>query len=170
MMRASRQGLLMLALLLAGCRHAVPNQRLDRVLSGLRDEINSQYGFRDETPRINLGPCGRFAKTFREEWNARFADKINIAFIMSQDDSMCHHVLVRLPDGRYFDGGNGVVPEQKLVSLYTNSHVEVMKEFDFALLDRRSYGLRRSYPVCPNYSDDATAQIIRRHLDKLCNG
>src|SRR4051812_20382036 len=41
------------------------------VLNALRDAINSVYGFREVTPRINLGPCGRFAKAFREEWNAR---------------------------------------------------------------------------------------------------
>src|SRR5689334_10854857 len=122
-MRAWRQGLLVLALLLAGCRHTVPDHPIEPVLNELRNEINSQYGLRDGVPRINLGPCGRFAKAFREEWNVRFSRKTHIAFVMSQDDSVCHHVLVQLPDGRYFDGGNGVMSEQALVSLYRNSHV-----------------------------------------------
>ena len=30
-----------------------------------------------------------------------------------------------------------------------------MVEFDLELLDKRSYGLGRSYDLCPNYSDAA---------------
>ena len=169
-MRAWRQAFLILALLSAGCRHRVPTQPIESVLGELRNEINSHYGLRDGVPRVNLGPCGRFARAFREEWNARFARKVDIAFVISQDNSICHHVLVRLPDRRYFDGGNGIMSEESLVGLWADSHVEVMTQFDVALLDRRSYGLRRSYPICPNYSDDLTAQIIRKHLDKLPKG
>src|SRR4051812_2018275 len=79
-----------------------------RVLNQLRDEINSAYGFRDGVPRVNLGPCGRFAKAFREQWNARFPDKVIIAFVMAEDGTSCHHVVIRLPSGDYYDGGNGV--------------------------------------------------------------
>jgi hypothetical protein len=45
--------------------------------------------------------------------------------------------------------------------------IDEMKEFDFALLDQRSYSLKRSYPLCPNYSDETTAKIIARHLALL---
>lgn len=86
-------------------------------LNRLRDDVNAAYGYREGVPRVNLGPCGRFAKAVREQWNARFSEKINIAFVMSQDNSMCHHVVVRLPDGSYFDGGNGVITREKLRSL-----------------------------------------------------
>jgi hypothetical protein len=45
--------------------------------------------------------------------------------------------------------------------------IDEMKEFDFALLDKRSYRLKRSYPLCPNYSDEMTAKIIAKHLALL---
>src|SRR5438045_7408624 len=85
------------------------NPQKTQALAELRDEINSHYGFREGVPRVNLGPCGRVARDFREEWNATFSQKINIAFVMSADKSQCYHVLVKLPDGRFFDGGNGVM-------------------------------------------------------------
>ena len=137
------------------------------VLDHLRDEINASYGFRDGVPRINLGPCGRFARDFREQWNARFPDKVHIAFVMSDDGATCHHVLLKLPDGNYYDGGNGVMPAKKLSELYANSHVDEMIDFDAKLLDKRSYGLGRSYPVCSNYSDTLTNKLIRNNLERL---
>jgi len=141
-------------------------QRVE-VLNRLRNEVNVAYGFRDGAPRVNLGPCGRFARDFRERWNARFADKVTIAFVMAADGSQCHHVLVRLPDGTYYDGGNGVVTARALMTLYQNSRVDEMTVFDPALLDKRSYGLKRSYPECPNYSDALTARLIDSHLAML---
>jgi hypothetical protein len=143
------------------------DQRCVAVLNHLRNEITAQYGYRDGVPRINLGPCGRFAKAFREQWNARFQQKINIAFIVSQDGSYCHHVLVKLPDGSYFDGGNGVLREQTVLMLYPSARIDEMKEFNLKLLDQRSYGLGRDYPECPNYSDDLTAKLIESHLEEL---
>jgi hypothetical protein len=136
-------------------------------LNALRNDITARYGFRDGAPRVNLGPCGRFARDFRERWNARFRDPVTIAFIMSGDGRLCHHVLVMLPDGRYFDGGNGVVTESFLATLYPGSRIEVMKTFDFNLLDQRSYGLGRNYPECENYSDEFTRDVIDRRLDEL---
>lgn len=138
------------------------------VLNALRDDINSVYGFREATPRINLGPCGRFAKTFREQWNARFAEKINIVFVMSPDAKECYHVLVRLPNGDYYDGGNGVISGPTLLSHYIpGTTLDEMLDFDFARLDKWSYSLNRTYPVCPNYSDETTLRLIIRHLDRL---
>src|SRR3989441_9779730 len=84
-------------------------------LNALRNDINARYGYRDGAPRINLGPCGRFARDFRARWNARFRDPVTIAFIMSSDGKNCHHVLLKLPDGSFFDGGNGVVTEAALM-------------------------------------------------------
>src|SRR6185369_17731698 len=124
-------------------------------LNALRDDINSVYGFRETTPRINLGPCGRFAKAFREQWNARFAEKVNIVFVMSPDRRECYHVLVRLPNGDYYDGGNGVISGPALLEHYIpGTTLDEMLDFDFARLDKWSYSLKRTYPVCPNYSDD----------------
>lgn len=135
-------------------------------LNRLRDRTNLIYGYRNSTPRVNLGPCGRFAKAFREQWNARFTAQANIVFIMSADGNQCHHVLVRLPDGNYFDGGNGVISGETLLRQYDpGTQLEEMKQFDFQRLDKWSYGLGRSYELCPNYSDDATARMIEECLD-----
>jgi hypothetical protein len=137
-------------------------------LNALRNDLDARYGFRNGAPRINLGPCGRFARDFRERWNARFRDPVTVAFIMATNDaSNCYHVLVKLPDGRYFDGGNGVMTASFLATLYPNGQIEEMKEFDFQLLDKRSYGLRRAYPECPNYSDEFTQQAIEKWLFQL---
>jgi hypothetical protein len=137
-------------------------------LNSLRNEINAKYGFRNGAPRINLGPCGRFARDFRDRWNACFQDQINIAFIMSNKEaSNCYHVLVKLADGRYFDGGNGVMTEKFLTALFPDGHIEEMKQFNFELLNKRSYGLGRSYPECPNYSDEFTRQAIDKWLVQI---
>ena len=145
-----------------------PVVEMVKSLTALRDDINSRYGFRNGVPRINLGPCGRFARDFRERWNERFTEPTTIAFIMSNGDpSNCFHVLVRLPEGHYYDGGNGVMTEQFLIGRYPGGHIEEMKEFDFKLLDQRSYGLGRTYSECPNYSDDFTRQAIEKRLSEL---
>ena len=141
---------------------------MEEALNAIRNDIDARYGFRNGAPRINLGPCGRFARDFRECWNARFRDPVTIAFIMANNDaSNCFHVLVRLPDGRYYDGGNGVMTAAFLVTLYPEGHIEEMKNFDFALLDKRSYGLGRTYPDCPNYSDEFTREVIEKRLSVL---
>jgi len=171
----------LITVLLSGCQHlhtgageserSRASMRADRqeaVLNRLRNEINLTYGFKDGVPRINLGPCGRFAKEFREQWNARFRQKINIVFAMTSDGAHCHHVLVRLPDGAYYDGGNGVIPGPTLLKQYSEgSRLDEMVEFDLKLLDKWSYGLGRSYENCPNYSDETTRRIIESHLSKL---
>jgi hypothetical protein len=144
------------------------HSRRAAVLNGLRDEINAHYGFRQNAPCIDWGPCGRFAKAFREQWNGRFREKINIAFVMAPDGS-CHHVVVKFPYGSYFDGGNGVLSEPKLLALYgDNDRIEEMVEFDLSLLDRRVGGLNHEhYSWCPNYSDNLTAKVIGKHLALL---
>ncbi len=144
----------------AEARHAA-------VLNRLSDAINAIYGYRDGAPRINLGPCGRFARDFRERWNARFSEPTNIVFVMTGDETNCHHVMVRLPDGNYYDGGNGVVTAQTVLCLYPGSRLDEMTEFDPMRLDKWSYGLGRSYPACPNYSDEITTRLIDQHLALL---
>jgi hypothetical protein len=139
----------------------------DAVLNDLRDTINAHYGYLDGVPRVNRGPCGRFAKAFRERWNARFRAEVHIAFVMPNDGGECCHVLVKLPGGSYFDGGNGVMSERALLALHPDSRVEEMVTFDQVLLDRRSGGLDRTYGRCPNYSDATTTTIIERHLARL---
>jgi hypothetical protein len=173
--------LLALAIPLCSCqRIAIPkittasthSDRQVAVLNKLRNEINLVYGYKDFTsPRVNLGPCGRFAKAFREKWNARFKIKVNIVFVMSANGTHCYHVLVKLPDGNYFDGGNGVIPGPTLLRQYPiGTRLEEMIEFDLKRLDRWSYGLNRHYEWCPNYSDEMTAKIIESHLARLPKG
>ena len=143
------------------------DERRVAVLNSLRDEINGCYGYRDGAPRINLGPCGKFAKAFTEHWNAHFTQKIHIVFVMANDESQCWHVLVKLPDGNYYDGGNGVISGRTLLVLYPKSRIDEMMTFDLKLLDQRSYGLSRDYPLCPNYSDETISRLIEKYLATL---
>jgi hypothetical protein len=144
------------------------SEKREAVLNRLHNEINRVYGFADGNPRVNRGPCGRFARDFREQWNRLFEQKINIVFAMTADRQECYHVLVKLPDGRYYDGGNGVIPGTVLYRQYTGGlKLDEMKSFDYDLLDKRSYSLARTYRMCPNYSDDTTRSIIARHLKEL---
>jgi hypothetical protein len=151
----------------ASRRHDPERPSQEAVLNGLRDEINVHYGYLDGVPRVNRGPCGRFAKAFRERWNARFRAAVHIAFVMPNDGGECCHVLVKLPGGSYFDGGNGILSGRALLALHPDSRVEEMRTFDPGLLDRRSGGLNRTYGRCPNYSDAVTAAIIEKHLALL---
>jgi hypothetical protein len=149
---------------------ALPSITPDRwalALSTLHNEINNVYGFIDGKPRINLGPCGRFARDFREHWNARFKEKSNIVFVMTGDDKSCYHVMVRLPDGTLYDGGNGIITDQAVKKLFPGCRLDEMKDFDYKLLDKWSYGLGRKYQNCPNYSDKTTTTLIDRYLDTL---
>jgi len=154
----------------AGKHGTSADKRRVVVLNRLRNEINVNYGYRIGAPRINLGPCGRFAYVFHKQWNTRFPDKITIAFVMTTDGSQCRHVVVRLPDGNYYDGGNGVLAKQTLLTLFPGSRIDEMPEFDLQLLEKRSYGLSRSYPFCPNYSDNTTMSVIDSHLAQLPGG
>jgi hypothetical protein len=137
------------------------------VLNRLRNAILSTYGCLEGWPRINLGPCGRFARDLREQWNARFDEKINIVFLMTLDASECKHILVRLPDGNLFDGGFGVVSDAAMQMILPDIRLEEMTDFDWKRLDQWSYGLDRAYPNCPNYSDDVTRRLIADHLAEL---
>jgi hypothetical protein len=151
-MMASRFIYFGLALLLIGCagRKGAPSRpaaeggvatkplraRQVAVLNELRAEINGTYGFVDGWPRINRGPCGRFAKIFHEQWNVRFKQKINVVFVMMPnvpDGVGCDHVLVKLPDGSYYDGGGGVMSGSALLRQFrAGDRIEEMTEFDLA--------------------------------------
>ncbi len=120
-------------------------------------------------PRINLGPCGPFAEAFYDQWNALFRNKITIVFIMLNNTNppICPHILVKLPDGSYFDGGNGVMTESVLLMQFPNCRIEDMKEFKLSLLEKNSGGLSRKYKYCPNYSNDLTIKLIKKYLTIL---
>ena len=59
------------------------------ILNDLKNEENQWLGFHEDTPRINYGPCGVFAKLFYEAWNSRFNDKVRIVFIMTLNLEEC---------------------------------------------------------------------------------
>lgn len=139
-----------------------------RILSKLKDSINALYGLYEGAPCVNSGPCGNFANLFYQKWNKRFERKVSISFVMSPDSSECYHVLIKLPNGDYYDGGNGILTRKYIVQGYNEGmYIIDMLEYNYELLEEMSYGLERPYPRCPNYSVDETATIIDLHLDEL---
>jgi len=159
---------LLLGAALGFYRASIARPDRNSVLNRLRDEINASYGMKGGTPRINCGPCARFAIAFRERWNARFRDKVNLLCVMTADGRLCGHVALKFPNGACFDGGNGVIPEAQLRSLYPDHPLEEMVIFDRNLLDQRVGGLdHRIYPECPNYSDDLTIKLFEKNLALL---
>lgn len=117
-------------------------------LNSLSDEINQLYGFVDDTPCINYGPCGVFAYLFYHEWNACIPNKVHICFVMMKDMSECYHICICLPTGELYDGGIGVHTRKE----YHDFVLEDMYEYDHQLLEKWSYGLDRIYPrYCPNF-------------------
>lgn len=163
--------LLSAALFACTSTKSLPNnltQDQTEILNDLKEEINEYYGFYNGAPRINSGPCGRFANLFHEEWNNRFAEKVSISFIMSADSSECYHVLIKLPDGNYYDGGNGILTSKDLKKGYEQGmYIFDMLEYDFDTLNDMSYGLDRTYEHCANYSDEKTSEIIIKHLEQI---
>jgi hypothetical protein len=140
----------------------------EEALSNLKDSINAEYGIYESAPCVNSGPCGNFAYLFYQKWNERFDEKVTISFIMKADSSECYHVLIKLPNGDYYDGGNGVLTKSRLIEGYEKGmYIIDMLEYDYTLLDEMAYGLEREYPRCPNYSVEKTSKIIENHLDKL---
>src|SRR5205085_3678231 len=87
-------------------------------LTHLKNKINEWLGFHEETPRINYGPCGVFAKLFFEAWNSRFKDKVHLVFIMMRSQEECWHIAIRLPTGALYDGGIGIHTDEAYNSVY----------------------------------------------------
>lgn len=140
----------------------------EQQLIALKDSINRTYGLYEGAPAINSGPCGNFANLFYEAWNSRFDEKVTISFIMSADSSECYHVLVKLPNGDYYDGGNGILTRRQLIEGYEKGmYIIDMLEYDYELLDEMSYGLVREYPRCINYSAQQTSEVINFYLNQL---
>jgi CubicO group peptidase (beta-lactamase class C family) len=151
------------------------HDNMTHVLNELSDAVNKRYGFvtipgdNFGEPAINSGPCGPFAYAFYTLWNQRFAEKVSIVFIMVKYSDECWHVLIRLPDGRLFDGGCGVHNEERYKDKF---EIEDMLEFDLQRLERNAHGLSRTYPrYCPDFSMDVVSDLISLHFDKIeCAG
>lgn len=136
-------------------------------LNRIKDEINIEYGFKDEIPAVNLGPCGRFAKAFHAIWNRLFDEKVTVCFLFSPRGE-CEHVFIRLPDGDMFDGGYGVVPSADLWDrLPPGFTIHEMVVYDEDVLEKNAWGLSRPYPNCPAYDDATVYSIIESGLNRL---
>ena len=135
-------------------------------LTNLKNDINTLLGFHGETPRINNGPCGIFAKLFSDAWNSRFNEKAHIVFVMLASKEGCWHITVRLPSGALYDGGVGIHYEENYSPGYI---IEEMLEYDHARLEKWSHGLDREYPLfCPKFDKEAVGSLIEHHLDCIC--
>jgi hypothetical protein len=142
--------------------------KLMDALNRISEKINAEYGYRDNIPRINLGPCGRFAKSFYTIWNLRFPEKVTICFLFPPGHGVCDHVCIKLPDGNYFDGGYGVVPAlQVQVEVPAGTVIQEMTFYDENELEKHACGLNREYPNCPGYNDEKVRTIIESCLDPL---
>ena len=135
------------------------------ILENIKEEINKEYGFHNETPRINYGPCGVFAKIFFDKWNKLFINKCHICFILTFDRDECDHITIRLPSGELYDGGIGVHSGDNYLGKFL---IEDMLEYDQERLDKWSYGLDRTYPrYCPNFDRKFVEKVVHSNLEKL---
>lgn len=141
------------------------------LLNALSDEVNHLYGYvkiagdNFGEPAINSGPCGPFANSFLRIWNQKFAEKVNIVFIMVKNSDECWHILIRLPNRLLYDGGHGVHSEEKYSGKFD---IVDMIEYDIELLEKRSYGLDRIYPrYCPSFSINVIEALIGKYLNLI---
>lgn len=148
------------------------NEKTDKLLNKISEEINNLYGYvtiegdNFGEPAINSGPCGPFANTFYNIWNQKFFEKVHIAFIMVKNANECWHIVIRLPNGFLFDGGLGVHSEDSWDKKIFE--IEDMVDYDLSLLEEYSGGLNRSYPrYCPDFSIDAITRIINKYLNLM---
>lgn len=135
------------------------------ILENIKNEINHEYGFHNEIPRINHGPCGVFAKIFYDKWNELFDNKCHICFILTYDRDECDHIAIRLPSGEIYDGGVGIHTENEYSGKFL---IEDMINFDENLLDKWSYGLDRAYPrFCPDFNREFVKNVVHSNLNNL---
>lgn len=141
------------------------NKNVRAALEKITTQINAEYGFHDDIPRINYGPCGVFAKLFYDEWNYLFPDKVNICFILTPNKNECDHIVIRLPSGELYDGGLGIHAESEYTQKFI---IEDMVDYNEMLLEKWAYGLDRVYPTyCPHFDREAVRGIIQSNLRQL---
>ena len=141
------------------------SEEMTAILEALKDAINQLLGFHEDTPRINYGPCGVFAKLFFNAWNIRFSEKTHICFVMTTGRLECDHIVIRLPSGALYDGGIGLHSDETYTTEFV---IDDMLQYDVATLEKWSYGLDRTYPrFCPDFNKKAVNTLINNHLDRL---
>ena len=152
--------------------HIKFDNRTIKCLTELSNEINELYGFvalkgsNFGEPAINSGPCGPFADLFFESWNKLFDEKVQIVFVFDKKTEECWHILIRLPNGMFYDGGHGIHDESKYAK--ESFRIEDMKVYDRVILEKNAYGLERQYPrFCPTFSKEKVHEIINKHLLRI---
>jgi hypothetical protein len=136
------------------------------ILENIKNEINNEYGFFNNIPRINYGPCGIFSKIFFDNWNQFFENKVRICFVMTKARDECDHIVIRFPSGELYDGGLGIHTDSEY--LLNNFVIDDMFEYHGDILEKWSYGLNRNYPrYCPNFNKVKVEEIIRKNLNSL---
>lgn len=144
--------------------------RRDLILNDLRDSVNREYGLLDGNPRIDQGPCGAFAVVFQEEWNRRFVEPVSLILVVSSERTEAFHALVRLPDGRIYDGGHGLIAPEVLPGLLLGDEMIGLPESPssaVAVLEEHFGPLTRYYPRCPEFSLKRIRELISSHLDRM---
>ena len=141
-------------------------------MNKLSQSICNLYGFSFaessgiNVPSINLGPCGPFANEFYKQWNSRFINEVKIAFVMHQLPFECHHVLIKLPNSKLFDGGNGVHDFNNYKG--NSAELVVMEKYDLKVLDKHAFGLIRNYPhIHHDFSISEISALIAKYLDNI---
>jgi hypothetical protein len=102
------------------------NSKARKILEKIKEEINQKYGFHNETPRINYGPCGVFAKIFFDKWNELFDNKCHICFVLTYARDECDHITIRLPSGELYDGGIGVHTDNEYLGKFLIKDMSIM--------------------------------------------
>jgi hypothetical protein len=154
------------------------SRHIAEVLARLRADVCDAFGVTEKGPRVNQGACGPFANVFVQVWNQHFGESAHVCFLVAvEDPDYCYHCLVRLPGGKFFDGGNGLLDRAELDALIARNIgpgrvvVEVMQIYDEELFDRRAYGRIKSNrpvgPRCPAYNEQRARDLIHRRLAEL---
>lgn len=122
-----------------------------KVQNRIKDCINTEYGFHDGLPAINLGPCGPFAKLFYQEYNKRFEEKAIICFVIAKTSGDCVHCCIRFHDGNFFDGGNGFVLKEEVEEwlITHNFYLEEMFNYNEEQLEKERIALTGNTNFAP---------------------
>ena len=141
------------------------DKRVMVTLDEIKTEINKKYGYHENTPRINYGPCGVFALIFYNKWNELFDKKVHICFVLTPSMDECDHIVIRLPSGELYDGGIGIHTDNLYLPKFL---IEDMTDYDECVLEKWSYGLDRAYPrFCPDFNRTEIEALVNIELNKL---
>ena len=148
------------------------NEKISNLLNQISQSINKLCGFRHiqasgvSVPLINSGPCGIFANKFYRLLDLRFSNKIKIGTVITKQPIESNHVLIKLPNGALFDGGNGIHG----LDTYDETRVElvIMEKYDLEVLDKYAWGrIRTCSNVNYGFSISKMSALIASCLDDI---